>query len=264
MNDSQTNKLNIAFQTWTVQPQLRANTESVLRQIRAIGFKHLELAGNAGKSPEEFSRLCAEHGLGVMGIHQPAVNSEGLQDWLAEVRRNYHAHAVKHVTVMLDPMDRADPDAYREYAELCSRAGQVLKREGVTLSYHCYHFDLLGIDDAPDSKSGLDILMEHTSEEHLGFQLDVHFIYKAGIEHEIVLRKCGSRCKLIHLCDTDSEGNRATIGQGIIDWKQLIPDLQKYCDLEWLIIENRGRDVLSSAEQGLCYLRECLSPARLI
>lgn len=259
MGEPKTEKLNLALQTWTVRHELRQNTEDVLDQIRTIGLRHLEVANTGRKSPGEFRRLCDQRNLTIIGSHEPSLTTGDVKDLLAEVQLRCNIFKSHYVTVMLDPEQCGDETAYLAYAKLCSEVGEALRRDNIRLCYHCYHYDLQPLKGARGKKSGLDLLLEKTSSDHLLFELDTYFIYKARATCEAVLDKCGPRCRLVHMCDINAQGNRETIGKGMIPWAKLIRAFRERCSPEWLIVEHDTRKPLSSVKESLSYLHVLLT-----
>lgn len=259
MSDLKIEKPKLALQTWTVRKELQVRTEETLRQIREIGFEHLELAGNAGRSAEELSSMCGKSRLKVIGIHQPPITSEGkLDDVIDEIKLHSSAYGTKYVTVMLDPDDRGRKNAYHKYAKLCLQAGKKLKEKDITLCYHCYHYDLAIIGNGKGLKSGLDILLEETSAEHLAFELDTYFMHKSTCEFEPILEKCGRRCKLVHVNDCDTKGKQAPLGEGVIQWIKWIKAFRTCCAPDWFILEHDSSEPLSWVKRSCSYWNEMI------
>ncbi len=248
----------LAVQTWTVQEQMKANPESTLLKIKSIGFRDLELAGSAGRAPEEFSRICRKLGFTVVGVHQPPLDKTNLQDLLQEIRRHCKAFGAKYATVMLDPAQSTSREAYQSYARLCSEAGKDLSADEITLCHHCYHFDLRPLGD-DNSRCGLDILYDEVSDTFLTFELDTFFVFKARVPYESVIQKYGSRCRLVHLCDIDDDAKRISVGDGRIPWEKFLRDVQAHCPVEWFIVEDHAKEPLASIRRSFLFLRQHLA-----
>jgi len=246
----------IALQTWTIRRELLRNAREVLSGIRRIGFKHLQVANIGRRSAEEFMEMCNASQLKIVGNYEPPLTSGYLNRLIDEIEARCAVFQSDSVIVMLDPVGRGTTEAYSEYAKLCSEAGKILRQGGITLCYHCYHYDLAPLENKTDAKSGLDILMEATPEEHLGLELNTYFVRKSGVPMERVLDKYGHRCKFIQVRDIDHEGRRATLGEGEMRWTELIELLQERCRPKWYVLEDDTEDALKSVEKGLHYWQE--------
>ncbi|SHN22493.1 sugar phosphate isomerase/epimerase family protein [Gracilibacillus kekensis] len=84
---------------------------------------------------------------------------------------------------ILDFIDRAEETAKR------------LKEEGIKLYYHTHHIEFQRFD----GKFLLDLMKENTTE--LGFELDVHWIHRAGVDPVDFIKQYKDRVSLIHLKD---------------------------------------------------------------
>ena len=248
-------KPDIALQTWSIRHELRRDVKSVLKEVWKIGFRNLEVAGTGRNTPQEFKQYCEKCGLNIIGNHEPSLVSTNTDEIINEIKLRCNVFESKNVTVMFDPDDQGDKSAYLKYAKLCRIVGTELDKIGVTLNYHCYNFDLKPLINL---ESGLDILIENTRPEELSFELDTYFIFKAWPTHEIVLKKCGRRCSLVHLCDITKDGNRIALGKGIIPWKMLLRDFKKYCSIKCFIIENDVVKPFDAAKHSLSYLNQLL------
>ena len=244
---------NIALQTWSIRHELRVDVNSALKEVRKIGFRNLEVAGTGRNTPQEFKEYCKKYGLNIIGNHEPSLISDNIDEIINEIKLRCSVFGSKNATVMFDPDDQGDKSAYLKYAKLCRIVGAELYKIGIALNYHCYNFDLKPLVNL---KSGLDILIENTQPEELSFELDTYFIYKAWPTHEIILKKCGQRCNLVHLCDITKDGNRIALGKGMIPWKILLQDFQKYCSIKWLIIENDVLKPFDAVKHSLSYLNQ--------
>jgi len=231
-------EIKIALQTWTIQNLLLLVPEKTLTEIHSMGYNYLELAGTAGLPPKEFKQLCGKIKLKIEGIHQPHLRSKNSDKLIAEIKKNCRIFKPKYVTVMLNPYKRNMTESYVEYAKLCKYVGEYLSSKGMTLCYHCFSYDLIPLSDNLDSQSGLDILLQNTSREHLSFELDTYFLFKSNIPYKEILGKCQSRCKAVHVCDIDENHNRKNVGDGIIPWPKLIKDFIDICHVKLFIIEN--------------------------
>jgi len=253
---------NIALQSWTIRRELKlgAYAERLLRRINSYGIEYLELGGTGGRAPEAFQDLCKRHGFQVMGLHEASLDSAHLNLLLKEIGRRCEIFDVRFVTVSWDTFRTRNEQSYAEYADLCSRVGSILRKDDITFCYHCFDFDLVPLNKENGPKSGLDVLLERTSEEDLLFQLDTFFIWRAKCELEPVLDKCGRRCKLVHLDDIDNDGAYAPLGRGIIPWPKTIAAFVSMCPIEWFIIEHETQRALDWVYQSYRYWTEELVP----
>ena len=70
-----------------------------------------------------------------------------------------------------------------------------LKEQGIDLYYHNHHFEFA----RHDGKFLMDIIKENT--KYLGFELDIHWIYRGGVDPVKFINEYAGRIRLLHLKD---------------------------------------------------------------
>lgn len=86
----------------------------------------------------------------------------------------------------------------RDLAARLNKAGEALKKEGVSLLYHNHNCEFLRL--APGT-SGYDILLAETDPEYVNFEFDSYWCADAGAGPLGVMDALGSRMKLWHIND---------------------------------------------------------------
>jgi sugar phosphate isomerase/epimerase len=204
--------------------------------------------------------MCAKHGFEVIGLHEPSLVSDGLGLLLDEVRSRCDIFGAKFVTTWFGHDRPSSYDAYSGYADLCLKAGTVLRQDGIVLCYHCYDFDLKPLGKNCEDKSGIDVLVEKTAAEDLSFELDTYFLYKAQCSLEAALGKYGHRCKLVHVDDIDEKRLHAPLGAGLIPWAEVIKPILETCSVERFILEHESPYALKWIVQSIRYWEEIIVP----
>lgn len=91
-----------------------------------------------------------------------------------------------------------------------------LKEYGIDLYYHNHHFEFARYD----GKFLMDIIKENT--KHLGFELDIHWIHRGGMDPVKFINRYAGRIRLLHLKDyrighmTKPEGGDMTTREGMM------------------------------------------------
>lgn len=130
-------------------------------------------------------------------------------------------------------------DGYYQAAEDLNRYGKLLKEQGLKLYYHNHHFEF----EKYRGKTGFELLVEHTDPEYVGFELDVHWVSRAGQNPVEWIKRLKNRVELVHLKDyriyfPDGEPSPdifhreqciqfAEIGEGNLDMKSIIEESLK-------------------------------------
>ena len=94
------------------------------------------------------------------------------------------------------PMDaRFSLQAAVDFAKQADDYACQLKEHGIDLYYHNHHFEFA----RHDGKFLMDIIKENT--KHLGFELDIHWIYRGGMDPVTFINQYAGRIRLLHLKD---------------------------------------------------------------
>lgn len=81
------------------------------------------------------------------------------------------------------------------FAEEAEKYAVMLKEEGIDLYYHNHHVEFTRYD----GQLLLDIMREHAP--HLGFELDIHWIHRGGMDPIKFIKKYAGSVRLLHLKD---------------------------------------------------------------
>lgn len=135
-----------------------------------------------------------------------------------------------------------------DFAKKCDYFGEKFAKEGINLYYHNHHFEFQKID----GEFILDILKNNT--KYLGFELDIHWIQRGGLNPIEYIKTFKNSKMIIHLkdyrvCFFDSDRNSnfndciqfAEIGEGNLPIKEIIEvGIENGCKLFFI-------------EQDICY-----------
>ena len=167
-------KLPVGIQVYGLRDLLEDTPENfadVMRQVKAMGYDGVELAGLYGLEPEYIRKTLDEIGLVPISAHVPlAPNTDG----------------------------------YETVKKEMTRIGQVMKENGIKLEYHNHDFEFVRL---PDGTFGFDDIYKQIPEDILKVEPDLCWIKVAGQSPVEYLKKYGSRCEIVHLKDFIKEGN---------------------------------------------------------
>lgn len=183
-----------------------------------------------------------------------------------------HALGVEYVRDALMPRSCINSEeGFHKAAEAFNKYGKILKENGLKLYYHNHHFEFQKFN----GKTGLDILIDETDPEYLGFEIDVHWAQRGGVDPVEYIKKLNGRCDLVHLKDykivfPDIEPSAqellhkeqcirfAEIGEGTLDMKQII-EVSLDCGAKYLPIEQDscyGREPFDCLKQSVENIRK--------
>ncbi len=193
-----------------------AAAQETLRRIRAAGYDGLELnrfmihpsslmvrlmtraagmpTGRGGNL--DWHRLLKESGLSVISLHTDLGSLEREGGPAAEEARSFGTDKV--VITGMYRFDYGDEKSVRDLAGRLNRAGEALKKEGLSLLYHNHNAELLQV------RPGLrayEILIGDTDPDLVNFEFDSFWFADAGADPGAWMKRLGSRMKLWHVTD---------------------------------------------------------------
>ena len=173
-----------------------------MRQIKAMGYDGVELAGLYGLDPAYIRDTLAEIGLTPISAHVP------LADMIADMPKvlaDYTVIGVKYLVVPYLPEEyRHNTPGYPVVLEEMRKIGAQAKAAGLKLLYHNHDFEFVTL---PDGTFGFDDIYTQIPADLLMVEPDTCWIKVAGQNPAAYVRKYGSRCEIVHLKDFIKEGN---------------------------------------------------------
>ncbi len=237
----------IALQLYTVRDALKADFDGTMRQIAAMGYTHVETAGEFGGSPEHARSIFDQLGITACSAHSPLPLRENQQ-------RVLETAAALGVDTLVFPWIAADNfttlDGVKRVADMLTEADAVARANGLHLAYHNHHFELIPL---PDGSLPLIHLRDLTPSSVL-FEVDTYWVQTGGANVIDVLRQLGNRAPMLHIKDgpTTLDQPMTAVGTGMMDF----PAILAAHKADWLIIEmdRVAGEVLPAVEESLRYL----------
>lgn len=256
--------------------------KETFKKVKEIGFSTVELS-QVPMTPENVEairesldeldmRVCATSG--ALKAMAPGMKMENLRDDFDKILADTKALGCKYIRIGMISFDcLGSKEKIVEYTKELNEMGKRLKEQGLELYYHNHHVEFAKYD----GKYIMDIMAEESDPEYLGFELDVHWLQRGGVNPLEWIKKLEGRTKIIHIKDyrisqtLDLSGGMegimrsmadmvkfAEIGEGNLDMKAII-DLAGETGVEHIFIEQDdtyGRDPFESLEISANNLRK--------
>jgi len=249
-------KKKIAVQLWSLREILNNNIPNVLAEVSRIGFTGIEPYGFNGKFYDieagEFRKMCADFNLEIYSTHAgiTAENAEFYSEKALEAGLRY----------IVLPSFAGRPNKtladYQKLAEELNIIGGICNRYGLYFGYHNHDFEFQKIEGIIP----YDILLKETESDKVFFQPDTYFFEKAGMNLTEIFTRYPGRFFLWHIKDMGNDRNSCNIGNGTVDFKNLIKWSEK-AGLKLLIYEQEEcaeGSPLICAEQSFQYIQRYL------
>ena len=243
--------------TWNVLAEPARLAEAV-RDCAALGYAGTETGGRVydwweRERPGELARLLADAGVTLACLFQPGdwIDPAAAPALLDEGRRL--AAAVRGLggdVLMLVPGGRrAEPpyslDEFKRMAETMNQVGAAAREAGVATAMHPHW------GTAVETRLEIEILLDLLDPRAVGFAPDTGQIAKGGADPLPIVARWADRVRHVHLKDLAPEWaaarragaplrgpeGYAELGQGIIDFRPLLPILERVDYSGWLMAE---------------------------
>jgi sugar phosphate isomerase/epimerase len=210
----------VGLQLYTLRGESARDFERVLRAVAEIGFDGVELFDLHGHEAGDVRALLDELGLEVAGRH---VGADADLAAVAEEMRTLGSNRV--ALAWVDPPSSADEA--RAVAALVAERAQRAAEVGLSYGFHNHWAEL----EVFDGVTALELI----AELPVWLELDLGWIWWAGVDPVEQLERYRGRTPLVHVKDIRVRGSRefTTVGDGGVGYERVLPE----ADVEWLIVE---------------------------
>ncbi len=237
------------IQLYSVREALSEDFKGTLKKLAEMGFEGVEFAFNyGGLEPEELADFLKKTGLETIGIYERVPN---ICNPDAEVYKQAEALECKYLTLGFNAkMIKEDFD---NCLETCRRAVETANTKGIKLCYHAHVHEF----EKNDGECYLDILLKEIPE--MDFEPDTAWIEAGGEDIISYMKKYADRIPMIHVKDLDADGNITELGNGVIDFKEVI-DFAENTNIEWISYEQDMTKLtdVKSAEISIKHLNKIM------
>ncbi|WP_195940466.1 sugar phosphate isomerase/epimerase family protein [Romboutsia sp. 1001713B170131_170501_G6] len=251
------------------------------KKVKEIGFSTVELSQipMTEENVSEIKKCLDELDMKVCATSasikplMPTMKMENLRDDFDKIVADTKALNCKYIRIGMISFDcLGSKEKIVEYTKELNEMGKRLKEEGLELYYHNHHVEFAKYD----GEYIMDIMAKESDPKYLGFELDVHWLQRGGVNPLEWIKKLEGRIKIIHIKDyriaqtIDMSGGMeqimtnmalmvqfAEIGEGNLDMKAII-DLAGETGVEHIFIEQDdtyGKDPFESLEISARNLR---------
>lgn len=222
-------KADIALQMYTMRDFMkdRGQLEDTLRRVSEIGYKTVQITRPAWIGAEELKAMMDACGIRADSVLAHSMHMEEEYDAVLREAEIYGTDVVRLDGI---PKELAqDPGGFRAYARILEEGGRRFRAAGLSMYYHFHAFEWTSFGDAG---RGIDLLLNGTSPENVGFQPDVFWLTAAGTEPSDSLKLFAGRVRYVHVKDyavkprsgalEDIPNSFAAVGKGNLNWKGIM------------------------------------------
>jgi inosose dehydratase len=283
-------KIGHTLLTWDVfrHPE---NIEQGIRDCAALGFQGTETGGMLydwweQHRPGELKKIVQETGVPMVTLfHSGEWTNKGAAPDMLEKARRWSA-AIKELggeMLMVVPgrrggqdidAARGEPsepfglDDFKQMAETMNRSGEIAKQHGIDATMHPHW------GTAAESRLEIEVLLDLLDPELVGFAPDTGQIAKGGADPFPIMERWADRIRYVHMKDMARDWDEkrragvplrspegyAEMGQGVLDFRKMMPILERAGFKGWLMAEldEAKRPGGEAAKLSRDYIRDTL------
>lgn len=229
------------LQLYTVKNALKEDFKGTLKKVADLGYEGVEFCANYGNMTGEELNDYLEY-LGLSGVSAHISLSE------FENNFQYHAEVLSKVGCQYMVCPMANPENEQDCIDLAKRLNVIADKcaiNGFNFAYHNHTGEFKKTDDGTYL---YDILMDNCNDLVL-CELDVCWLYAAGVDIESTIRKYAGKINVLHLKQLDNVDGKnqvSTLDKGMIDFVPIIK-LAKLLGTEYFIVE-QDKPIVSELE----------------
>jgi sugar phosphate isomerase/epimerase len=181
---------------YTFRKSFPKGVAATLDTIKMMGFTEIEGGGGRDLSPEDYKKMCDERGI---SIPSTGTGYEALMKDPKAAADRAKALGAKYLMVAWIPHKNGsfNFENAKKAVEDFNAAGKILKENGITFCYHVHGYEFWPYEKG----TLLDYIITNTNPEYVSLEMDVAWVQFGGGDPVALLKKYGSRWKLMHLKD---------------------------------------------------------------
>jgi sugar phosphate isomerase/epimerase len=240
----------VGLMLYTVRDECARDLEGVLRAVAEIGYEGVELFDLHGHDAAQVRSWLDGFGLVAAGRHAGLDALESDLPVLAEELRTLGCDRI--ALSWIDPPESSD-----DARAIVARIAEVARRaaaHGLRFGFHNHWSEVAMLDDADTVLDKLRAL----PAELVWLELDLGWIWEAGVDPVDELERTAGRCPLVHVKDFQVRGTRkdCPVGDGDVGYDHVLPAAVS-AGAEWLVVEqdNPAAPALAAVERSFDAVR---------
>ncbi|HEX2950635.1 MAG TPA: sugar phosphate isomerase/epimerase [Armatimonadota bacterium] len=218
----------IALQMYTMRDYMNDITQvaDTLQKVSAIGYRNVQISVPAFMTVRQLREMLDANDLKADSVFAPSMTIPENIDSILETAQILGTDVLRTDSIPKELC--GSPEGYRTYAAQLNTDGALLHSHGMKFYYHFHAFEFIRFAQC----RGIDILLNETDPDTVGFQPDVFWLTAAGTEPSTSLKLFKGRAEYMHVKDyvilprlgviEDVQRTFAPVGMGNLHWPGII------------------------------------------
>lgn len=227
-------KIPIGVQLYSVREDCAKDLPGVLSAIAKMGYEGVEFAGYYDRTAQELRQMLDDNGLKCCGTHIGIHTLMG--DALKATMEFNETLGNKYLIVPGLPSEYTNSKAaWLRTANIMNEIAEQVKPRGFVTGYHNHHTEFQEME----GELPWDIFFGNTRQDVV-MQFDVGNALHGGGHAAPFLQKYPGRALTVHVKEYSASNDKALIGEGDVDWKEIFELCETIGGTEWYIVEQES------------------------
>ncbi|MEH7479940.1 sugar phosphate isomerase/epimerase [Neobacillus drentensis] len=211
-------KHKFAAQLYTLRNEISKDFPGVLRELKKMGWKAVQIDGLHDYSAEEIAEVLKETGLKTAGMH---ISLDRMNDELESVLKEADLFGTTDFFCHYLEENRQNVDGYLKAKQDLLEVAKKVAPRGFRVGYHNHDFEF---KTKIDGQFALDYILEEQEGLSLYPEVDTYWVKMAGIDPLSYIKKFPNRIPILHLKDMTNDERKyfAEVGTGSIDFEPIL------------------------------------------
>jgi sugar phosphate isomerase/epimerase len=236
----------IGMHLYTVRDILNADPLGTLTTLADIGYRCVGVSA-FNRPAAEIRDLCRQTRLNPVILHVGHGDITG--DWAAKLA-DARTIGVRWVVTSSFPEDMYTVEGIRLAARQLNEAAREARKLGMGMLHHNHDSEFRVIDGINLS----DILFGETDPRLVGFELDLGWATRAGMDGWQLFHDNPGRFPVLHVKDHDGQGAWTDVGQGVVPFGHIFDQAGRAGVKYWLVERDDQPAPVDTARDSYNYL----------
>lgn len=224
-------KIPVGLQLYSVRTDCAKDLPGTVAKVAKMGYQGVEFAGYYDYKAKDLRKLLDDNGLVCCGTHT-AMDTLSDANLAATIEFNQTIGNKYLIVPWLQPDESNPKQGWLKYAERFNVLAEKVKPHGMLVGYHNHAHDFAAVEGT----TGWDLLAGNTKPEVI-MQIDTGNALSGGADPLVYLKRYPGRSVTVHIKEYSETNKSALIGEGDIDWDQILTLCRTIGGTKWYIIE---------------------------
>lgn len=272
----------IGLQLFTVMSVLEKDFEGTLKTVAKIGYKEVETIGSFGRDPKYVRSVLDSCGLvspsqhlvpgnlynvfndfvnkklegpGIQKLWQETARVERMGEIVEEGIARAKILGQKYVVMQIIwPEQMATRALMDKFCKALNLAGDLCAKAGLVFNFHNHSIEFEPINGYVP----YDLILANTDPKTVKLEMDLYWVAHAKKDPLKYMAANPGRYTQFHLKDSTPEGDFATVGQGILNFPELLKAGHDAGVKHYYVEYDRSSDPMKATRDSFEYLRKVM------